>query len=249
MTRVLDPQVESENAVHPPHRRAAAWGVHLYTALGLPIAFVATVALFSGQVQLFFVALCLAVFVDATDGTMARRVGVREVLPDFDGRKLDDIVDFMTFAFLPSLALGTLSMFPEGLEWCAVIPLLASGYGFCQERAKTEESFVGFPSYWNVGVLYLYLFRTDPWINLAIILGFSALVFVPIHYVYPTKTRFMKRFTIVFGYLWAATMTVLALNLEADWSQSVAVVSTVFPLYYFAISGIHHRRVHRTEAP
>lgn len=246
---MLDTPVQTEEPVYPSHRHAAAWGVHLYTALGLPIAFVATVALFSDQTQLFFLALCVAVFVDATDGTMARRVGVRQVLPQFDGRKLDDIVDFITFVFLPSLALAKLSMFPQGLEFCAVIPLLASGYGFCQERAKTEESFVGFPSYWNVGVLYLYLFQTDPWINLAVIGTFSALVFVPIHYIYPTKTRFMKRFTMVFGYLWAATMTVLALNLEADWSRNVAIASTAFPLYYFAISGIHHVRVHRSDAP
>ena len=177
--------------------RAAAWGVHFYTALGLPVAFIATFALFDQQVSTFFVALCLAVFIDATDGTMARRIGVKVVTPDFDGRRLDDIVDFITFTFLPCLALPVLGMFPPGWELAAAAPLLASGYGFCQERAKTEESFVGFPSYWNVGVLYLYLWQTSPWVNLAVILGFTVLVFVPIHYVYPTRTVMMKRVTVL----------------------------------------------------
>jgi len=230
---------------HPRHHQAAAWGVHFYTALGLPIAFVATFALFSGDVKMFFVALCLALFVDATDGTMARRVGVKEVLPSFDGRRLDDIVDFILFAFLPCLALAVLGMFPEGWEYAAVIPLLASGYGFCQDRAKTEESFVGFPSYWNIGVIYLYLLQTSAWTNLITILFFSALVFVPIHFVYPTRTRFMRPLTVGAGYLWALVMTVLTLNVGADWTRDVAVWSLAYPAYYFALSAVHHQRVRR----
>jgi hypothetical protein len=35
--------------VYPLHRRAAAWAVHLYTALGLPIALIATAALSSAS--------------------------------------------------------------------------------------------------------------------------------------------------------------------------------------------------------
>ncbi|NCG21099.1 MAG: CDP-alcohol phosphatidyltransferase [Rhodobacterales bacterium] len=229
-------------------RVLAAWGVHLYTALGLPIAFVATIALFSGQAKMFFLALCLAVFVDATDGTLARKVGVKAVLPDFSGRKPDAIVDLLDFAFLPSLALAVLGMFPAGWEWAAVFPLMASGYGFCQEAAKTDDSFVGFPSYWNIGVLYLYLLQTGPWVNLAVIVVFSILVFMPFYYVYPTRTEFMKPFTVGFGYLWAATMTVLALNVDAEWTRQIAVWTLAYPAYYFAVSAVHHRQVVRRMA-
>jgi phosphatidylcholine synthase len=235
------------NSSAPRSRRLAAWGVHAYTAIGLPIAFLATAALYRGDHKLFFLMLCAAVFVDATDGTLARAVRVKEVLPDFDGRRLDDLVDFLIFAFLPALALPVLGMIPEGLELAAVVPLLASGYGFCQDRAKTEESFVGFPSYWNVVVLYLYLLRADVWMNLALIMVLSVLVFVPIHYVYPTKTRMLRRVTVGFGYLWAGTMTVLTLNLDAAWTQQVAVWSLIYPAYYFAISGVNHVRIVRVE--
>lgn len=224
-------------------RKLAAWGVHTYTALGLPIAFVATAALFQGDVRLFFLLNCVAVFVDATDGMLARRVGVKDVLPEFDGRRLDDIVDFLTFAFLPALSLPVLGMLPEGLEVVAVVPLLASGYGFCQERAKTDESFVGFPSYWNIGVLYLYLLGTGPWLNAVVLVTFSLLVFVPIHYVYPTRTRMLRPVTIVAGYLWALVMTVLALNIDASWTRTVAICSLAYPAYYFAISAVNHVRI------
>lgn len=226
-------------------RRAAAWAVHAYTAMGLPLAFLSTVALFARDVELFFALNCVAVFVDATDGTLARRVGVKVVLPDFDGRRLDDIVDFITFAFLPSLALSELGMLPEGLAWAAFLPLLSSGYGFCQERAKTDESFVGFPSYWNIGVLYLYVLGTAPWANLAIVAVFSVLVFVPIHYVYPTRTRLLRPVTVGLGVVWAAVMFALSLYPRAPWARDLALLSTGYPLYYFVLSGINHVRISR----
>lgn len=229
-------------------RKLAAWGVHAYTALGLPLAFVSTLALFDGNVELFFLLNGIAVVVDATDGTLARRVRVREVLPDFDGRRLDDIVDFIIFAFLPSLALFLLDLLPPGLEYAAVVPLLASGYGFCQERAKTEESFVGFPSYWNVGMVYLYVLQTSQWTNLLTILLCSVLVFVPIHYVYPTKTRLLKPVTITLGYAWGLAMFAIAAAPHAAWAQAVAWLSTSFPLYYLALSGVHHVRTVRQLA-
>jgi phosphatidylcholine synthase len=226
-------------------QRIAAWGVHAYTAMGLPLAVLQTVALFGGRTDVFFALNCVAVFVDATDGTLARRIRVKEVLPAFDGRRLDDITDFIVFAFLPSVALFVLGMLPEGLSWVAFLPLLASGYGFCQERAKTEESFVGFPSYWNIGVLYLYVLKAPPWITLAVIVVFSLLVFVPFHYVYPTRTRLLRRLTVGLGSVWAATMFAVALRPSAPWAVELAVASLVYPLYYFALSAVHHVRIVR----
>ena len=104
------------------------------------------IALANGDAKLFFLTNMAAVFVDSTDGTLARAVNVKKVLPQFDGRRLDDLVDFLIFAFLPSLSLVAFNMLPEGLSLLAVAPLLASGYGFCQEAAKTDDAFVGFPS-------------------------------------------------------------------------------------------------------
>jgi len=224
-------------------RKLAAWGVHAYTALGLPLALISTVALFRGDVELFWALNGIAVLVDATDGMLARAVKVKDVLPQFSGRRLDDLVDFITFAFLPALALVQLGMLPENLPYLAIVPLLASGYGFCQERAKTDESFVGFPSYWNFGVLYLFLLGTRPWVNAITIVVFSILVFVPIHYVYPTRTPMLKRLTLGTGAVWSLVMFVLVLNPMESWARDVALVSTIYPLYYFVISAVHHRRV------
>ena len=236
--------MSEQSSSHPRRTRAVAWSVHLYTALGLPLAFMGAAALARGDARTFFIIACVACVVDATDGTMARRVRVREVLPQFDGRRLDDLVDFLHFAFLPSLALPALGMLPEGQGWLGVIPLMASGYGFSQEAAKTEVSFVGFPSYWNIVVGYLYVLGASPSTTVGLIVLLAILVFVPIHYVYPTKAPFLQRLTVGLGALWAVMMLVISLFITEPWARTLGWVSMFYPLYYLVISIVHHRRVH-----
>ena len=73
----------------------------------------------------------------------------------------------------------------------AAIPLLASGYQFCRTDAKTDDHyFLGFPSYWNVVAFYVVVLDLTPAITAVILLGCSVLVFVPIKYVYPSRTKF-----------------------------------------------------------
>lgn len=226
-----------------PGRRAAAWGVHAYTSLGLPLSFYGMLALWEGDARGFFLALAATAFVDATDGTLARRVRVKEVLPGFDGAMLDNLIDFLTFAFLPCLAVPALQLVPADWTWVAVLPLLAAGYQFSQSEAKTEESFVGFPSYWNVLVIYLYVLHAPAWVTVASLVGFAVLSFVPIHYLYPSKTRQWMPVTVVLGFSWAALLTVVCAAPDADWAVPAAQVSLVFPAYYLVASLLLHRRI------
>ena len=62
-----------------------------------------------------FVLMLVATLVDATDGTLARRIGVKKVLPEFDGRKLDDLTDFLTYTFLPLLLIWRAELLPGRL--------------------------------------------------------------------------------------------------------------------------------------
>ncbi|MCB9662555.1 MAG: CDP-alcohol phosphatidyltransferase [Alphaproteobacteria bacterium] len=231
-----------------PQRRLAAWGVHLYTALGLPLAFLCVQALVDGDAARFFVFSALACAVDASDGFLARKVGVKEVLPGFSGRRLDDIVDYLHFVCLPLAALPALGLLPAELAWVVVVPLMASAYGFCQEQAKTEESFVGFPSYWNVLALYLYVLGASTQVVVGSLLVLSALVFVPIHYVYPSRTRFMQRTTVGLGLVWTAMVVALSLSPHAAWAVQLGWVSLFYPAYYVGLSLVHHRRVHGDDA-
>src|SRR5262245_8057004 len=100
-------------------RRFLAWCVHFYTALGLVAAGGIAVAIFDGRpaaMRLAFLLMMVATLIDATDGTLARWVKVKEVLPGFDGRRLDDLVDFQTYTSLPLLLIWRAGLLPEGQE-------------------------------------------------------------------------------------------------------------------------------------
>lgn len=228
-------------------RNFSAALVHVYTALGLVFAFRAALALLQGDLRSFFVALFLAVLVDASDGTLARRLRVREVLPQFNGRRLDDIIDYLTYVFLPALGLVVFGVLPQSLAWVAVLPLLASAYGFSQEQAKTEQSFVGFPSYWNVVLLYLYILDLPALWAAGVLIVLSALVFVPLHYVYPSQTRFLQRLTLLVTGLYGVVIAAVCFFPQADWARSVMLISLIYPLYYAVISVLLHRQTRRSQ--
>ena len=128
---------------------------------GLVVAAAIAVLLVAAGPEAFrwsFVLMLVATLIDATDGTLARRVGVKKVLPNFDGRKLDDLTDFLTYTFLPLLLIWRAEVLPAGWQPWLLLPLLASAYGFCQVEAKTDDGyFLGFPSLWNVVAFYLYV--------------------------------------------------------------------------------------------
>ncbi|HEY8368161.1 MAG TPA: CDP-alcohol phosphatidyltransferase family protein, partial [Thermodesulfobacteriota bacterium] len=158
----------------------AAHLVHLYTASGVVLALLALDAGLGGRPRAAFVLLTLAVFVDASDGTLARAARVKERASLFDGARMDDIVDYLTFVFVPVVLAYAWGLLPaEGGLLVAACPLLASALGFARVDAKTADHFfTGFPSYWNIVVLYAYLCRWPPWVNAALLLVLSALVFV-----------------------------------------------------------------------
>jgi len=223
-------------------RKVAAWSVHAYTALGLPLAWLCARALAEGDASGFFLWSAIACLIDATDGFLARRVGVKDVVPQFNGRRLDDIVDYLHFVVLPMAAIDALDLLPTNQSWVVVLPLVASGYGFAQEAAKTDDSFVGFPSYWNVLALYLYVLDAPPRLVVASLVVLSAMVFVPIHYLYPSRARFLRAWTIGLGVVWTVMVFALALEPRAPWAWTVGAVSLFYPLYYTVASLIHHAR-------
>lgn len=228
-------------------KKLLAASVHVYTSVGVVLAFIAALAILRGDLATVLVCLWLAVFVDSTDGTLARRFDVANVLPGFNGRRLDDIIDYITYAFLPALALIRFEVLPPAWQWVAVLPLLASAYGFSQELAKTEESFVGFPSYWNVVFLYLYFLNLPDWAVIGILIGLSGLVFVPLRYIYPSHTRWMQTFTIVISCIYGAIVSAVCLFPTAPWAGTVAAISLFYPAYYLGASLWHHRQAMRRE--
>jgi phosphatidylcholine synthase len=221
----------------------AAWAVHAYTATGAVWALLAARAVARGDLRTAFLWLIVAVVVDSTDGVLARAARVDERIQNFSGAKLDDIVDYLTFVFVPALLVWMAGLVPPPLAVpIAAAMLLASAYGFVSEDAKTaDQFFTGFPSYWNIVVLYLVVLQLPPLVNAAILAALAGLVFVRVGYIYPTRTVTLRALTLTLGAIWSVMMLWLVWTLP-DASRRLAWVSLFFPIYYGVLSAVLHRR-------
>jgi phosphatidylcholine synthase len=215
----------------------SAWLAHLYTASGAVFAFLAATAVFSGNYRTAFLWLAAQVFVDATDGAFARRARVSERLPWFNGAKLDDIVDYLCYVFIPALIVWRASLVPAALTIPVVAAmLLSSAFGFNRDDAKTEDHFfTGFPSYWNIVAAYMVVGGWPPLVNAVILLVLAVLVFVPIRYVYPSRMPVLRLSTNVLAGAWG----LLLVGMVWAYPHVSPVLlwgSLGFPAYYVVLS-------------
>lgn len=215
------------------------WIAHFYTALGAVTALLAVLALFEGDIRGTFLWLAAATVIDSTDGVLARALRVKERLPWFDGGKVDDLVDYLTYVFVPALVVVKTGLVPQGLAVpIAAAMLVSSAYGFSRDDAKvasTDYFFTGFPSYWNIVCVYLHVWALPAGVNAAILVVLVVLVFVPVRYIYPSRTVTWRPATLVLGTTWAACLTWVIWRLPATdgpWPW----LSLMFPVYYVALS-------------
>ncbi len=219
----------------------AAWAVHTYTACGVIAGFLSLQAIVLSRPRSAFVWMLVAVLIDATDGALARAVQVRRVLPWFDGAKLDDIVDYFTYVIIPAVFLYQFQLLPvSGTLLFVAALLLSSAYGFCQAEAKTQDFFfTGFPSYWNILAFYLYAGGTPIWLNGSLVLLLAIGVFIPIRYIYPTRTVRLRFLTNVLGAIWVCVLLLLLSQLPHP-QPWLVMASLYYPFYYTALSFYFH---------
>jgi phosphatidylcholine synthase len=217
---------------------AAAWLVHIYTASGTVLALLTVMAVWEGDtVRALWLGL-VAMVVDGTDGMLARRLQVKRWIPWFDGALLDNIVDYLTYVFTPMVLLWSAGYLGDGLSATvlAVVPLLASAYQFCRVDAKTDDYlFLGFPSYWNIVAFYVVVLDLGPTSVALLLVVCAALVFVPIGYVYPSRTETLWRLTLVLTTVWLVSYAVLLAQHPSP-SPVWLTISLAYVLYYVALS-------------
>lgn len=225
-----------------PGQRARAHAVHVYTASGVVLAFLAAAETCAPEPDPRRVLLLLAasVVVDATDGPLARRWEVKRWAPGIDGRTIDDIVDYLTFTFLPLLLVWRMGWLPEpGAVWVAPA-LIASLLGFANTAAKDESGgfFLGFPSYWNVVALYAGIVHHfhGPWPNAVLLLFLAALTVAPVRFLYPNLAPRPWRLPVLLGaFVWLLLLVALLLDYPhpPEW---LVLLSLVYPAFYTALS-------------
>ena len=197
----------------------------------------ATRAVFESRLRDAFLWLAAAIIIDSSDGVLARAARVSERIPWFNGAKLDDIVDYLTYVFVPAVVVWRVLLVAEA--WTVPVAsamLLSSAYGFNREDAKTSDHFfTGFPSYWNLVVFYLYVLRTSQAVNTVVLMALAVMVFVPIRYVYPSRTPMWRAATVALGIAWGVTLLVMVWQLPAI-STRLLWGSLIFPVYYVVLS-------------
>lgn len=217
--------------------------MHAFTASGAFLGFLAALAAVDGDARTAFLWLIGAVAVDGADGWLARRAHVVQRLPRVSGARLDDLVDYLTYVFVPMLIVWRAALLPAG--WAAAIiavVLMASAVGFAREDAKTADHFfTGFPSYWNVVALYLLVGGLPPAVNAGVMLALAALVFAPVGFVYPTRTPALRGLTLSLGAAWGVAILLIVLALPGP-PRWLLWTSLSYPAYYVALSAALHVR-------
>jgi phosphatidylcholine synthase len=214
-----------------------AWGVHAYTASGALLALLALHAATGGNLRAAFLWLAAQVFVDATDGHLARLARVSDRAAAIDGSRLDDIVDYLCYVFVPATIVIAGGLVPAAAAWpVAAMMVLSSAFGFARTDAKTDDHFfTGFPSYWNIVVFYFVVLETPAAFNALVLAALAVLVFVPIRFLYPSRTVAWQGVTVGLGAIWAAAGLLLVWQLPNP-SRALARVSLVYPAYYVGLS-------------
>lgn len=183
----------------------AAAGVHLFTALGAVCGLLAALAAFDGAWERMFAWLGLALFIDGIDGSFARLTRVDERLPRFSGERLDLVVDYVTYVFVPALALVRAGYLEGvvGLVLAAAI-LLSSLFHFSDLASKGDDySFIGFPAVWNLVAFYLFVLDASQWVTYAVVSACIVLTFVPMRWVHPLRVVRLRALTLAVTLAWA----------------------------------------------
>jgi len=200
----------TQSAKPSPARRIGAWSVHTFTALGGVIGLLTLLAIYNHKFILAFYLMGAAIAVDALDGLFARWAKTNSNAPQIDGALMDMILDYLNYVITPAFLLIVAGLLPGYWDIVAASAIaLASAFQFANVEAKTDDHFfTGFPSYWNVVVFYIFLWRLPAIINLTAIVVCVILVFVPIKYVYLSRvdhlarSKWLQAAMVLSGVLW-----------------------------------------------
>jgi phosphatidylcholine synthase len=218
-----------------PGKRAAAFSVHIFTALGAGIALIALLEAVREHWSAMFAWLGLALVVDALDGPIARRLDVERMQPNWSGEVLDLVVDFVTYVFVPAYAITA-----SGLLAPHLAPILGAGVAisgalyFADRRMKTSDNhFRGFPALWNAAAFYLFLLQPQPWLSSLSVAVLIALTFVPFNVLHPVRVVRLRTLTLSLIGIWAV-LAIVTLARDFDVGAPVTVALCAIALYVVA---------------
>jgi phosphatidylcholine synthase len=219
--------------------KAKAFSVHILTASGSFLAFLSVVAASEMQFTLMWLWLGLALFVDGIDGPIARRLNVKEVLPNWSGDTLDNIIDYITYVLIPAFALYQAGMMGEGLSFlsAAIIVITAAIY-YADTGMKTKENFFrGFPVVWNMVVFVLFVLRPGEWVSFGVVFAIAVLTFAPVNFLHPVRVVRLRMINLPLFLFWCVLGAIsVAMNMNPPRIIEISLAAT--SIYLFVIGGL-----------
>lgn len=211
--------------------------VHAYTMSTLLFVVLGIGWILDGRYALALLAMGVTLVIDATDGALARKYHIAHTAPGIDGALLDNVVDFVSYVFLPVLFMMHAELLVRPVALFATVITFSSAYGFSRTSAKMvdEAFFVGFPSYWNVVVFYAFLLDLSAAANTVLVLVLSLLVFADVRFLYVSRMRRHRLLHVILGGAWGAACMV-ALFLEPGPLRAALVYGS---LGYVAFYTVH----------
>src|ERR1700722_4192390 len=196
---------QQDSSLASPLMRAAAFSVHIFTALGAGVALIALLEAVGDAGAAFFWLRGVAVVNGGLDGPIARRLDVVRVQPNWSGDVLDLVVDFVTYVFVPAYAITA-----SDLLLPLAAPLLGAGIAvsgalyFADRRMKSEDNhFRGFPGLWNIAAFYLFLLHLPPALSSLGVAVLIVLTFAPFHVLHPVRVVRLRGLTLSLLAIWA----------------------------------------------
>ncbi|WMT70993.1 phosphatidylcholine synthase [Bradyrhizobium sp. Ash2021] len=204
--------------------RAAAFSVHIFTAMGAGVALLAMLEAVREHWASMFGWLGVALVIDAIDGPIARKLDVKRLQPDWSGDVLDLVVDFVTYVFVPAYAITASGLLlPLAAPLLGIGIVVSSALYFADRRMKAADNhFRGFPALWNAVAFYLFLLQFRPSISSLAIAILIVLTFVPVHVLHPIRVVRLRWLTLLLLAAWA----VLAIyTLARDFDVGAPIVA------------------------
>jgi phosphatidylcholine synthase len=210
----MDQINQQETPAVTPAKRAAAFSVHILTALGAGIALIALLEAVREHWAAMFWWLGAALVADAVDGPMARRLDVARVQPDWSGDVLDLVVDFVTYVFVPAYAITASGLLPPVAAPLLGVGITVSGaLYFADRRMKSADNhFRGFPGLWNVAAFYLFLLHPSPAISSLGVIVLIVATFLPFHVIHPVRVERLRWLTLSLIAIWAVLLVTTLAN-------------------------------------
>jgi phosphatidylcholine synthase len=219
--------------------RAAAFSVHVFTAMGAGIALIALLEAVREHWAAMFAWLGLALIIDALDGPLARRLDVVRLQPDWSGEVLDLVVDFVTYVFVPAFAITA-----SGMLLPVAAPLLGAGIVitgalyFADRRMKTADNhFRGFPALWNAVAFYLFLLHPSPALASLGVAALIVLTFVPFNVIHPVRVERFRGLTLSLIGIWAV-LAIATLLYDFNVAIPVTVALCAIAVYVVASDAV-----------